>query len=86
MRIYLEPGNIEVNIDGSAPYLVSQLGTSVDKELDAVNNYLLENSKRAINRYFNQFSGLVNKIDHPDACLKMRKLFLNLYKADGHYP
>lgn len=67
MRIYLEPGEIDVNLDGSAPYLVSQSGTSVDKELDAVNNYLLENSKRAINRYFNQFSGLVNKIDHPDA-------------------
>ena len=67
MRIYLEPGEVNVNLDGSTPFLVSQSGTSVDKELDAVNNYLLENSKRAINRYFNQFSGLVNKIDHPDA-------------------
>lgn len=57
MRIYLEPGEIEVTLDGATPYLVSQSGTSVDKELEAVNNYLLENSKRSFNDCFNQFAG-----------------------------
>lgn len=66
MRIYLEPGKIEVNLDGSAPYRVSQSGTSVDKELAVVNDYLLENSKRSYNDCFNQFSGYCYHTEHYD--------------------
>lgn len=67
MRIYLEPGNIMVRLDSSAPYNVSQEGGSVDDELAMANSYLMDNSKRAINKYFNQFSGLINHIDSQDA-------------------
>lgn len=67
MRIYLEPGDIMVSLDGSAPYNVSQEGSSVDDELAMVNSFLMDNSKRAINKYFNQFSGLVNHIDSQEA-------------------
>ena len=66
MRIYLEPSDVTVNLDGSTPYLICQSGTSVDKELEAVNNYLLENNKRSFNDCFNQFAGYCYHTEHYD--------------------
>ena len=91
MRIYLEPGDITVNLDGSAPYLVSQSGTSVDNELEAVNNYLLENSKRSINDCFNQYGGYCyhteryDLIEHRKTIKQRQSLLLNFIRSHMDY-
>jgi hypothetical protein len=91
MRIYLEPGDITVNLDGSAPYLVSQSGTSVDNELEVVNNYLLENSKRSINDCFNQYGGYCyhteryDLIEHRKTIKQRQSLLLNFIRSHIDY-
>lgn len=91
MRIYLEPREIEVSLDGSVPYLVSLSGTSVDKELDEVNSCLLENSKRSYNDCFNQFGGYCYHTEDYDLAehqktIKLRQsLLLNFCRSHIDY-
>ena len=91
MRIYLEPGEIEVNLDGATPYLVSLSGTSVDKELEEVNRYLLTNSKRSYNDCFNQFGGYCyhteryDLVEHRKTIKQRQRLLLGFCRSYMDY-
>ena len=91
MRIYLEPGDITVKLDGSVPYYIKQFGTSVDDELDAVNRYLHENNKRSFNNRFNQFAGYVfhtesySIVEHQKTVKQRQKLLLKFCRSHINY-